>query len=167
MNTKINSTYFNNGLKELDIESIDSNIDVLDVVNKINNMQLQSNDVKDIIGKLILGENIAMDINYNDVKSVLTVEGGAFIAIAYSKGEWATTVALNKIISTLTKRRDLKDKTTMLINVVGKSIGIFELNHAFRNVIDSIGVEPEVYLGITPEESLDEEVYAVAIVTGL
>ncbi len=168
MKRKINTVYFKNGLMGLDINIENGNLEVLDVVKKINNMQLQCNDVKDIIETLIISEKGQICLNFNDVKSMLAVEGGAFVAICHESGESPTTKALLEIIEAFNKHRVLNEDTKVLLNFVGnRDIGVFELDHALRSAKEFTSIEPDVYLGLTLEESLVGEVYIVAIVTGL
>ncbi len=168
MNTKIIATTFEHGLSNIEIKNkIGHDID-LQVLNKINNMQLQSNDVVELIEKLILNKDNLICLDYNDVMAVLAVEGVAYVGLGYSIGKESATKVVEALMCNLQNNRSIYEGTTMLINFIGnKEVGIFEVNKALDDCMKALDYEPEVFFSISCNEKLDREVYVMLIVTGL
>ncbi len=117
----------------------------------------------------LLDANGLINLDFNDIKSVMKDKGPAYMGVGRSTGKNAVENALNIAISSPLVDTNIVGGTSVLVNFTGDSklIGIHEVNNIMTELEESLGDDVDVFFGISIDERLTDEVLVTVITTGL
>ncbi len=117
----------------------------------------------------LLDANGLINLDFNDIKSVMKDKGPAYMGVGRSTGKNAVENALNIAISSPLVDTNIVGGTSVLVNFTGDSklIGIHEVNNIMTELEESLGEDVDVFFGISIDERLTDEVLVTVITTGL
>ncbi len=117
----------------------------------------------------LLDANGLVNLDFNDIKSVMKDKGPAYMGVGRSTGKNAVENALNIAISSPLVDTNIIGGTSVLVNFTGDSklIGIHEVNKVMTELEESLGDDVDVFFGIAIDERLADEVLVTVITTGL
>ncbi len=117
----------------------------------------------------LLDANGLVNLDFNDIKSVMQDKGPAYMGVGRSTGKNAVENALNIAISSPLVDTNIIGGTSVLVNFTGDSklIGIHEVNKVMTELEESLGDDVDVFFGIAIDERLADEVLVTVITTGL
>lgn len=171
MNTKVCSAFFEGGLSDINIESKQSDLNLVNInqyFENENESEIKELDVKNIIENMFFDSNNLITLDYSDIHSVFDVEGDLFIGLGYDMGKRACSKALDIILDSIPKDCFVTENAKMLVNFIGDSkIGIFEVNNALEEFLQSVGSISELFFGLNIDDALDSEVYVFCAISGL
>ena len=109
-----------------------------------------------------------INLDFADVKTVMTNAGPAWIAIGTGRGEGrAITAARNAVASPLLDA-PLEGATRVLLNVTGgPDLTLQEVNQAAEFISRAVDPEANIIFGMVTDVNLEEEVRVTIIATGL
>ncbi len=117
----------------------------------------------------LLDANGLINLDFNDIKSVMKDKGPAYMGVGRASGKNAVETALHKAISSPLVDTKIAGGTSILVNFTGDSklIGIHEVNKNMKDLKGSLADEVDVFFGISIDERLQDEVLVTVITTGL
>ncbi|NKB67770.1 MAG: cell division protein FtsZ [Candidatus Latescibacteria bacterium] len=109
-----------------------------------------------------------INLDFNDVKTVITQGGDAIMGVGTHRGEnRATEAAKQAINSPLLEDVDIDGAKGVLINMsAGKNFTLFEVDEATQVVQDAVGSEANIIFGTVMDDSLVDEMRVTVIATG-
>jgi len=109
-----------------------------------------------------------MNLDFNDIKSVVTTGGGAMMGTGCCTGEKRADVAARSAISDpLLENISIDGAKSLLISIhCPKDASAKEFHDAASVIQDAVGNEADVYLGVTKAEDDSEEFKVTVIATG-
>lgn len=110
-----------------------------------------------------------INVDFADVKSVMSYKGNAIIGIGTAKGEErAEEAAYNVISSPLIEDFDIAGAKGVLINITGnENLGLDEVYKAAKVINQVADKDANIILGVTIDNSLEEEINVTLIATGI
>lgn len=117
----------------------------------------------------LLDANGLINLDFNDIKSVMKDKGPAYMGVGRSSGKSAVENALNIAISSPLVDTKIIGGTSILVNFTGDSklIGIHEVSAVMGSLEGSLADDVDVFFGISIDERLEDEVLVTVITTGL
>lgn len=169
---------------EKGIEELKKAVDTIVVIpnNKLLEVMEQGSSMEDSFKKAdeilrqgvqsttdLLDANGLINLDFNDLKSVMENKGPAYMGVGRASGKSAVETALNIAISSPLVDTKIIGGTAILVNFTGDSklIGIHEVSEVMESLEDSLSEEVEVFFGISPDERLEDEVVVTVITTGV
>jgi cell division protein FtsZ len=109
-----------------------------------------------------------INLDFNDVKTVITEGGDAIIAVGAHQGENRAVEAAKKAIkSPLIGEISINGARGALINIsAGSSLTLFEANEAAQIIQEAAGSEANIIFGTVIDESVEDEMRVTVIATG-
>ncbi|MFH1568443.1 MAG: cell division protein FtsZ [Gemmatimonadota bacterium] len=109
-----------------------------------------------------------INLDFNDVKTVITEGGDAIIGVGHHKGENRAAEAAKKAIhSPLLEEISIDGAKGALINITaGSNLTLFEANEAASIIQEAAGQEANIIFGTVVDESLVDEMRVTVIATG-
>jgi cell division protein FtsZ len=108
-----------------------------------------------------------INLDFADVKTIMTDAGSALMGIGRAKGENRATEAAKLAIDSPLLEASIDGAKGVLINITGgMNLGIHEANEATRIVQEVADPDANIILGAVIDESFDEEVQVTVIATG-
>ncbi len=109
-----------------------------------------------------------INIDFADIKSIMTRMGRAIIGIGKGLGENRAQKAIeNALISPLLENTNLKGAQSILINIHGNnSISLKEVNLIAGFIHEQAHIDAHIIVGSTIDESLEDEIMLTIIATG-
>ena len=109
-----------------------------------------------------------INLDFNDVKTVITEGGDAMIGVGSHKGENRSLEAAKKAISSpLLEDVSIEGARGALINITSSSnLTLYEANEAASIIQESAGHDANIIFGTVIEEDLDDEMRVTVIATG-
>ena len=108
-----------------------------------------------------------INLDFADVRTVMTEAGSALIGIGVASGEGRAAVAANAAISSLLLETSMEGARGVLINITGGlDLGLMEVNEAAQVVQKAADPEANIIFGAVLDERLDGEVRITVIATG-
>ncbi|MEE0776473.1 MAG: cell division protein FtsZ [Bacillota bacterium] len=131
------------------------------IVNDILHQGIQS--ITDLIGMPAL-----INLDFNDVKSVMKDAGSALMGIDIARGENRAVDAANAAISSpLLESSSINGAQGVILNITGSpNMSLFEVNEAAKIVEEAADKDANIIFGAAVDDSLDDEVRVIVIATG-
>ncbi len=108
-----------------------------------------------------------VNLDFADVRKVMTDAGPALMAIGTGHGEHRATDAARQAIASPLLDVEITGATGVLFNVTGPSnLSLQELDAAARTIGEVVDPEAEIIFGTAVDESLQDEVRITVIATG-
>ena len=167
---------------DLGIENLRRNVDtiitipndrLLSVVDKKTPMTKAFQIADDILRQGVKGisDLIAVpglvNLDFADVKSVMSNAGSALMGIGESSGENATVEAVKAAIDSPLLERNIEGARGILLNIMGAtdSLSMMEVNEASTTVQEAAHPDAEIIWGVSVDESLGDAVRVTVIAT--
>jgi len=108
-----------------------------------------------------------INVDFNDVKSVMKNAGGAPMGIGTAKGEQRAVRAAELAISNPLLEASIEGAHGVLIQIAGASdLGLHEIDEATRLVSEVVSKEANIIFGSTIDDTLGDEVRITVIAAG-
>lgn len=109
-----------------------------------------------------------MNVDFADVKTVMTNRGRAVMGTGIGKGEGRAIDAAHKAIaSPLLEDGSIKGARAVLINVTGgDDMGIYEFNEASAIIKEEADPSANIIVGVVIDPAMNEEIMVTVIATG-
>ncbi len=108
-----------------------------------------------------------INLDFNDVKTVLKNSGEAILGVGFAEGEDRSIKAAQSAISNpLLENRTIDGAKNILINISGKKVSMSEVQEIANNIKASADKNVQVFLGIVTDESLGDKISVTVIATG-
>lgn len=108
-----------------------------------------------------------INVDFNDVKSVMKDAGGALMGIGTAKGEQRAVRAAELAISNPLLEASIEGAHGVLIQIAGASdLGLHEIDEAARLVSEVVSKEANIIFGSTIDDTLGDEVRITVIAAG-
>ena len=134
--------------------------DAFAIVNDVLHQGIQS--ITDLIGTPAL-----INLDFNDVKSVMKDAGSALMGIGVAKGENRAVDAATAAISSPLLEASIDGAQGVILNITGcPNLSLFEVNEAAKIVEAAADKEANIIFGAAIDDSLDDEVRVIVIATG-
>ncbi|QDQ97865.1 cell division protein FtsZ [Tomitella fengzijianii] len=108
-----------------------------------------------------------INVDFADVKSVMSGAGSALMGIGSSRGEGRSLKAAESAINSPLLEASMDGAHGVLISIAGGSdLGLFEINEAASLVQESAHIEANIIFGTVIDDSLGDEVRVTVIAAG-
>ncbi|MEA4852812.1 MAG: cell division protein FtsZ [Christensenella sp.] len=135
-------------------------IDAFRVADDVLRQGIQG--IIDLIGKPAL-----INLDFADVKKVMTLRGVAHMGIGIGYGENKTVEAAKQAINSPLLDTTIEGARGIIFNVTGDpSLGMYEIQEAAKIIQEGADPEADVFFGVCIDPSLDDEVRITVIATG-
>jgi cell division protein FtsZ len=110
-----------------------------------------------------------INVDFSNVRRLMKLGGGAFLAIGQGQGENKVQDAIHKALNhPLVDHVSLEHASGILINFTGGSdLSLFEINAALTDLQASANPDTEIVMGVINDARMEGRVQAILIVTGL
>lgn len=110
-----------------------------------------------------------INVDFSNVRRLMKLGGGAFLAIGQGQGETKVEDAIHKALNhPLVDHVSLEHASGILINFTGGSdLSLFEVNAALTNLQANANPDTEIVMGVINDARMEGRVQAILIVTGL
>ncbi|HEY0890149.1 MAG TPA: cell division protein FtsZ [Nocardioides sp.] len=141
----------------------DRNVSVLDAFKQADQVLLQGvAGITDLITTPGL-----INLDFADVKSVMSNAGSAIMGIGSARGEDRTVQAAQTAVSSPLLEASIDGAHGVLLSIAGGSdLGLFEINEAAALVADAVHAEANIIFGATIDDALGDEVRVTVIAAG-
>ena len=141
-----NATTFEDGFKESDAILLQAAKSISDLINKKGNV----------------------NIDFADVKSVMSGMGDAVIGAGTARGEERAVLAAQQAIcSPLLDSHSISGAQAALVNITGnKKMTLMEVNAAMKLIHEEAGKGVKVIFGVRVDENMEDELQVTVIATG-
>ena len=167
---------------DIGIENLKRNVDtiitipndrLLQVVDKKTPMTQAFTIADDILRQGVKGisDLIAVpglvNLDFADVKSIMSDAGSALMGIGEASGENATVAAVKAAIDSPLLETSLQGARGVLLNIMGAtdSLSMLEVNEASTTVQEAAHPDAEIIWGVSVDESLGDKVTVTVIAT--
>ena len=108
-----------------------------------------------------------INLDFADVKSVMSGAGSALMGIGSARGEDRAAVAAEMAISSPLLEASVDGAHGVLLSIAGGSdLGLFEINEAAQLVADAADPEANIIFGAVIDDALGDEVRVTVIAAG-
>ena len=118
------------------------------------------------ISDLIIGTGL-VNVDFNDVRSVMGNGGSALMSIGYGQGESRATDAAIQAINSKLLDISIDGARGVLFNIKGSSdMTLFEVNEAAEIIRRTVDEEANIIFGAAIDDSLNNQIQITVIATG-
>ena len=114
----------------------------------------------------LITKNSLINLDFADVTTVMKDKGLAHVGIGSAKGDEKALEAVKAAVASPLLETSIQGATDVIVNICG-DVGLNDANEATSYVQDMTGADANIILGITVDESMDDEVSVTVIATGL
>ena len=107
-----------------------------------------------------------INLDFADVKSVMSNKGTALIGIGMAQGENRAKEAAARAIRSPLLEAQIKGAKSAIINVTGSDITIYDSSVAVEYIREAAGNDIDIIYGVAVNESLGESIIVTVIATG-
>jgi len=108
-----------------------------------------------------------INVDFADVKTVMSGAGSALMGIGSSRGEHRAAVAAELAVSSPLLEASIEGARGVLLSIAGGSdLGLFEINEAAGMVSDAVHPDGNIIFGAIIDDSLGDEVRVTVIAAG-
>ena len=108
-----------------------------------------------------------INVDFSDVKTVLTDAGAALMGIGLASGDSRATQAAEMAAQSPLLESSLAGATNLLINIVGPAdLALSEVDDAVEIIRQACGTEPNIMLGAAIDPKLDDSIRLTILATG-
>lgn len=117
------------------------------------------------ISDLIAVPNL-INLDFADVKSTMYNQGVAHMGIGFASGENRAVEAAKAAIKSPLLETSIDGAKSVLINVTGAELGIFEINEAADLIREAVDKDANIIFGAGIDETLKDDIKITVIATG-
>ncbi|MCW2759450.1 MAG: cell division protein FtsZ, partial [Nocardioidaceae bacterium] len=141
----------------------DRSVSMLDAFRQADQVLLQGvSGITDLITTPGL-----INLDFADVKSVMSNAGSALMGIGSARGEDRAIVAAQMAVSSPLLEESIDGAHGVLLSIAGGSdLGLFEINEAAAMVSEAVHAEANIIFGATIDDALGDEVRVTVIAAG-
>lgn len=115
----------------------------------------------------LIGKPALINLDFADVKKVMTLRGVAHMGIGIGYGENKTVEAAKQAINSPLLDTTIEGARGIIFNVTGDpSLGMYEIQEAAKIIQEGADPEADVFFGVCIDPTLDDEVRITVIATG-
>ncbi|MEF9864274.1 MAG: cell division protein FtsZ, partial [Christensenellaceae bacterium] len=115
----------------------------------------------------LIGKPALINLDFADVKKVMTLRGVAHMGIGIGYGENKTIEAAKQAINSPLLDTTIEGARGIIFNVTGDaSMGMYEIQEAARIIQEGADPEADVFFGVCIDPTLEDEVRITVIATG-
>lgn len=108
-----------------------------------------------------------INLDFADVKSVMSDAGSALMGIGSARGEQRAAVAAEMAVSSPLLEASIEGARGVLLSIAGGSdLGLFEINEAAGLVSDAVDPDANIIFGAVIDDALGDEVRVTVIAAG-
>ncbi len=107
-----------------------------------------------------------INLDFADVRKIMQEAGQALLAIGTGRGENRAADAARSAISSPLLEVNIQGARGVLFNVVGRDLGLHEVNKAAQVIAEVVDADAEIVFGAALDPSLGDEVKVTVIATG-
>src|SRR5205085_2800399 len=108
-----------------------------------------------------------INLDFADVKTVMSSAGSALMGIGQSRGEERAVLAAEQAIASPLLEASMDGALGVLINISGGSdLGLFEINAAAELVAEAASPDANIIFGAVIDDALGDEVRVTVIAAG-
>lgn len=110
-----------------------------------------------------------INVDFSNVRRLMKLGGGAFLAIGHGQGEDKVQQAIHKALNhPLVDQICLEHASGILVNFTGgEDLSLFEVNEALTDLQHHASPNTEIVMGVINDKRMNGRVQAIIIVTGL
>lgn len=108
-----------------------------------------------------------INLDFADVRTVMTDKGSAIIGIGRAVGTDRATKAAIHAISSPIIETSIQGATDAIINISGDKITLKEVNNAVSVITQAVGNDCNIIFGTTMDSNAKDEMYVSVIATGI
>lgn len=110
-----------------------------------------------------------INVDFSNIRRLMKLGGGAFLAIGHGQGEDKVQQAIHKALNhPLVDQICLEHASGILVNFTGgDDLSLFEVNDALTDLQHHAGQNTEIVMGVINDNRMNGRVQAILIVTGL
>ena len=150
------------------------NDSIFKVVDRKTSFKMACKAIDDVLAKSVIGIsdiiNSAGDVNvdFADVKTVMSHSGDAVIGVGEGRGEDRVSEALQQAIShPLLEGRRIDGATAVLINIVaGNDLSVFEYNDILEALRKQVSEKAQIISGFREDHNYENELSVTVVATG-
>ncbi|MCY0897200.1 MAG: cell division protein FtsZ [Alicyclobacillaceae bacterium] len=145
------------------LEIVDRNTPVLEAFREADNVLRQGvSGISDLIATPAL-----INVDFADVKAIMTERGSALMGIGISSGENRATEAAKKAISSPLLETSIDGARGVLMHVAGgNNLSLWEVNEAADIVSTTADTDVNMIFGAAIDPELEDEIIVTVIATG-
>jgi len=145
------------------LEIVDKNTPMLQAFREADNVLRQGvQGISDLIAVPGL-----INLDFADVKTIMTERGSALMGIGVSSGENRATEAAKKAICSPLLETSIDGARGVLMNITGgANLSLYEVNEAADIVASAADQDVNMIFGAVIKEDLEDEIYVTVIATG-
>lgn len=159
-------------------EKVDSLVTIpnerlLSIVDKRTTFKEAFNKADDVLRQGVQGitdlitENGLVNLDFNDVRTIMLNKGLAHMGVGYGKGENKAVDAVRQAISSPLLETRIDGATGILLNVTGgDDLSLIEVNEAAEVVKEAADPEANIIFGAVIDPKLKDEIKITVIATG-
>lgn len=145
------------------LETVDGKVSILEAFKLADGVLGQA--VQGISDLIVLPGLINVD--FADVRTIMTNAGSAMMGIGYGKGEDRAIVAAKSAVSSPLLDVSIEGATGILFNVIGGTdLGMHEVDAAARVISEAANPEANIIFGATIDERMTDQIRITVIATG-
>jgi cell division protein FtsZ len=108
-----------------------------------------------------------INLDFADVKSVMSDAGSALMGIGSARGEHRAAVAAEMAVSSPLLEASIEGARGVLVSVAGGSdLGLHEINEALSLIYEAVDVEANIIFGAVIDDALGDEVRVTVVAAG-
>lgn len=145
------------------LEIVDKNTPMLQAFREADNVLRQGvQGISDLIAVPGL-----INLDFADVKTIMTERGSALMGIGVSSGENRATEAAKKAICSPLLETSIDGARGVLMNITGgANLSLYEVNEAADIVASAADQDVNMIFGAVIKEDLEDEIFVTVIATG-
>jgi cell division protein FtsZ len=145
------------------LEVIETNISFLDAMKQVDDVLAQAVlSISDLVNQAGM-----INVDFADVKSVMTNAGTALMGIGRSSGENRAKEAALKAVTSPLLELSIQGATGVLFNVVGGSdLSMMEVDEASKIIYESVDQNANIIFGASIDPEMSEEIRITVLATG-
>ena len=143
------------------------------IVDKRTTFKEAFNKADDVLRQGVQGitdlitENGLVNLDFNDVRTIMLNKGLAHMGVGYGKGENKAVEAVKQAISSPLLETKIDGATGILLNVTGgEDLSLAEINEAAEIVTEAADQEANIIFGAVIDTKLKDEIKITVIATG-
>ena len=146
---------------------------LLMIVDKRTTFKEAFNKADDVLRQGVQGitdlitENGLVNLDFNDVRTIMLNKGLAHMGVGYGKGENKAVDAVKQAISSPLLETKIDGATGILLNITGgDDLSLIEINEAAEVVKEAADPEANIIFGAVIDPKLKDEIKITVIATG-
>lgn len=145
------------------LEVVDKNISFLEAMRRVDDVLAQG--VKSISS--LVTQTGLINVDFNDVKSVMSDAGSALMGIGAATGEERAARAAEEAVNSPLLEMSIDGAKGVLMNVIGgMDLSMHEVDEAAQMIADVVHPDANIIFGATIEEDKKDDIEITVLATG-